>query len=126
MIRITTSGSNKTEKSLSKMTRRRLIKDLDRYGEIGVSLLSSATPVESSLTASAWKYRIKEERNGPRVEWYNTNAGDDGVTSIAILLQYGHATRNGGYVAGRDYINPVIQPMFDKLVNEMWKRVMMA
>lgn len=126
MIGITTSGSDRTTKALHKMKRRQLIRDLNGYGEQGVAILSSATPMDSSLTAAGWKYRVIEERNGPRVEWYNSNPGSDGKTSVAILIQYGHATGTGGWVEGRDYINPAIQPMFDKLVNDMWKRVMMA
>lgn len=126
MIGITTSRVNdKTTKSLRKMKKSELLRDLNRYGAMGVALLASATPVETNLTAQSWKYRIVQERNGPRVEWYNTN--DDGSgTPTVVLIQYGHATKNGGYVVARDFINPAIQPMFDEIINEIWKRVMMA
>jgi len=119
-------GSGSTEKALKKIRKNRLLFDLHTYGKRGVKLLSSATPVESSVTANSWEYRIVQERNGPRIEWYNTHADDAGGTSVAVLIQYGHATKNGGYVQGRDYINPAIQPLFDKLVANIWKRVRLA
>lgn len=126
MISVSSKGdSNKTARSLQKMKRNRLFGNLHQYGQRGVQLLASATPVESSLTANSWEYRIVNERNGPRIEWYNTHDAGNG-TSVAILIQYGHGTKNGGYVIGRDFINPAIQPLFDKLADDVWKKVKSA
>jgi len=94
---------------------------LNKYGERGVSALSSATPVDTGLTASSWQYSINREKDSVSISFENTNI-NNGV-SIAILLQYGHGTRNGGYVQGRDYINPAIQPLFDQIAEEAWKEV---
>lgn len=94
---------------------------LNKYGERGVSALASATPVDTGLTASSWQYSINREKDSVSISFENTNI-NNGV-SIAILLQYGHGTRNGGYVQGRDYINPVIQPLFDQIAEEAWKEV---
>lgn len=126
MIGITVSGKESpTTKALLKMKRTNLLNQLHAYGQRGVRLLASATPVESGLTASSWAYRVVEERNGPRVEWYNTNDAGAG-TSMAVLIQYGHGTKNGGYVQGRDYINPAIQPMFDEIIHGIWEKVKSA
>lgn len=94
---------------------------LDKYGKEGVAALASATPVESSLTSASWYYKIENNKQSARIIFYNSNV-QNGV-SIAVILQYGHATRNGGWVEGRDYINPAIQPIFDKIVAEAWKEV---
>ena len=98
--------------------------DLDRYGREGVAALASATPVDSGLTASSWYYEIARTKEGTTISFKNSNI-NKGVP-IAIILQYGHATRNGGRVEGRDYINPAIQPIFDRLANEAWKEVQKA
>ena len=84
---------------------------LDKYGREGVAALSSATPVDSSLTANSWYYKIENKRGSATITFYNSNI-QNGVP-IAIILQYGHGTRNGGWIEGRDYINPAIQPIFD-------------
>lgn len=97
------------------------IGDLDRFGREGVQALSSATPRDTSLTASAWDYSIERSSNRVSISFNNTNI-QNGVP-IAIILQYGHGTRNGGYVQGRDYINPAIQPIFDKMAEDAWKEV---
>lgn len=94
---------------------------LDKYGREGVAALASATPVDSGLTAKSWKYEVTSKKGIAKVSFYNTNI-QNGVP-IAIILQYGHGTRNGGWVQGRDYINPAIQPIFDKLTNEAWREV---
>lgn len=94
---------------------------LDKYGQQGVAALSSATPVDSGKTASSWYYEIERDKGGAKIAFYNSNV-NKGVP-IAIILQYGHGTRNGGYVQGRDYINPAIQPVFDDIVEEVWKEV---
>ena len=97
------------------------IGDLDRYGREGVAALASATPVDSGLTANSWYYEIKRENGSVTISFHNSNI-QNGVP-IAVILQYGHGTRNGGWVEGRDYINPAIQPVFDKIANDAWEEV---
>lgn len=94
---------------------------LDRYGREGVIALSSATPVESGITASSWDYKVTHDSGSSKIAFYNSHI-NEGVP-IAIILQYGHGTGTGGWVQGRDYINPAIQPIFDKIVNDAWKEV---
>ena len=94
---------------------------LDKYGREGVVALASATPVESGKTAGSWYYEITRQNGSVSIEFYNSNV-NKGVP-IAIILQYGHGTGTGGWVEGRDYINPVIQPLFDKIAEEAWKEV---
>ena len=94
---------------------------LDKYGREGVAALSSATPVDSSLTANSWYYKIENKRGSATITFYNSNI-QNGVP-IAIILQYGHGTRNGGWVEGRDYINPAVRPIFDKIANDAWREV---
>ena len=106
---------------LEKMKRMFDVSMLDKYGREGVAALSAATPVDSGKTASSWTYEIKDIKDGVALTFDNTNI-QNGV-SIAIILQYGHGTRNGGWVEGRDYINPAIQPVFDELANKAWKEV---
>lgn len=97
------------------------IGDLDRYGREGVSALASATPVDSGLTAKSWYYEIENKNGTAKISFYNSNI-QNGVP-IAIILQYGHGTGTGGWVQGRDYINPAIQPVFDKIAENAWKEV---
>lgn len=94
---------------------------LDKYGREGVAALASATPVETGKTANSWYYEIKRQNGSVSLEFYNSNI-IQGVP-IAVILQYGHGTGTGGYVQGRDYINPAIQPLFDKIANDAWKEV---
>lgn len=94
---------------------------LDKYGREGVSALSSATPVDSGKTASCWYYEVEYGSGSATISFYNSNI-NKGVP-IAIILQYGHGTGTGGWVEGRDYINPAIQPVFDKMAEEAWKEV---
>jgi len=91
---------------------------LDRYGRQGVAALQMYTPKDSGETANSWKYEIFNLG----IAWSNTNVTGDG-TPVAILLQYGHGTKNGGYVQGRDYINPALQPIFDEIADNCWKEV---
>ncbi len=122
MIGVTSSGDfRNTRNFIDKILRQDVYSDLNRFGRMGVDALSRATPVDSSLTANSWAYRIIKDRRRPGIEWYNTNAA--GTTSVAILIQYGHATGTGGYVPGRDFINPVMQPIFDRITEEVWKKV---
>lgn len=121
MIGVRTKGDNdKTTKALKRILNGNLFSDLERYGQMGVDALSKATPVESGLTANSWVYKVFRGRK-PGIAWYNTNMA--GGTSIAILIQYGHGTGTGGYVAGRDFINPAIRPLFDKIADDIWKKV---
>ena len=95
--------------------------DLDKYGREGVAALASATPVDSGLTASSWYYTIEHRNGSSSINFHNSNI-QNGVP-IAVILQYGHGTRNGGWVEGRDYINPAIQPIFDRIANDAWREV---
>lgn len=95
--------------------------DLDKYGREGVAALASATPVDSGLTAQSWSYKIEHKQGSATISFHNSNI-QNGVP-IAIILQYGHGTRNGGWVEGRDYINPAIQPVFEKIAEGAWKEV---
>ena len=95
--------------------------DLNKYGRQGVAALASATPVDTGKTASSWSYKIENNNGSISISFENSNI-QEGVP-IAIILQYCHGTRNGGWVEGRDYINPAIQPIFDQIVNEAWKEV---
>lgn len=94
---------------------------LDKYGSEGVAALSSATPIDSGETANSWHYKVESNNGSATISFYNSNI-QNGVP-IAIILQYGHGTGTGGWVQGRDYINPAIQPIFDKIANEAWKEV---
>lgn len=94
---------------------------LDRFGKAGVDALSKATPVDSGLTASSWDYEVEHSKNSVRLSFYNTNI-QNGVP-IAVVLQYGHGTKNGGWVEGSDYINPAIRPIFNRIANESWKEI---
>ena len=94
---------------------------LDKYGRAGVAALSSATPVETGKTASSWYYEIKRQNGSVSIVFNNSNI-NKGVP-IAIILQYGHGTGNGGWVQGIDYINPAIQPIFTEMANEAWREV---
>ena len=94
---------------------------LDKYGRAGVAALASATPTETGLTASSWYYEIKRQNGSVSIEFKNSNV-NKGVP-IAIILQYGHGTGTGGWVEGRDYINPAIQPIFDQIAESAWKEV---
>ena len=97
---------------------------LQRYANYGVQALSSATPIESGKTASSWSYEIVDDGKSASICWYNSNI-NKGV-NIAIILQYGHGTRNGGYVKGIDYINPALRPIFEELADKIWKEVTSA
>lgn len=95
--------------------------DLDQFGKRGVDALSNATPVKTGLAAQSWYYKITKTKDSATILFCNSDI-ENGVP-IAIILQYGHATKNGGWVEGRDYINPSIQPIFDELAKNAWKEV---
>ena len=123
MIRLKCEGSFKnTENFLNKGKNIAITARLEQYGRECVAALASATPVDTGLTADSWGYEITRTRNSFTISLNNSNV-NDGVP-IAIILQYGHGTRNGGYVVGRDYINPAVQPIFDRITSELWKEVL--
>ena len=122
MIRITTKGDfNNTFRFLNKMSKFQINKILEKYGQMGVEALRSATPVDSGKTAESWGYEISVGKEGATIHLTNTNQ-NKGVY-IAVILQYGHGTGTGGYVQGVDYINPAIRPIFDKIAEEAWMEV---
>ncbi len=125
MITIESNGSfAKTEAFFQAMKRKQIFSALDHYGRLGVSALQQATPVDSGQSARSWSYEILRDGKSYSIIWTNSNivAG----TPVVILLQYGHGTGTGGYVEGRDFINPAIQPIFDKISTEVWKAVTSA
>ena len=112
---------SKTIKFLNKVKNVKINNILSKYGEIGVNALSQATPKDSGVTSRSWNYKIEVNNDNAYIVWYNTNVVK-GV-NIAVILQYGHGTRNGGWVEGRDYINPAMKPIFDKIADQVWKEV---
>lgn len=112
---------SKLTRYLEKVSKLSRVGDLDKYGRAGVTALASATPVDSGLTASSWYYKIERDNDRIAITFANSNI-QNGVP-IAIILQYGHGTRNGGWVQGRDYINPAIQPIFDQIADSAWREV---
>ena len=125
MIKIKHRGSFKhLEKFMKNADKETCLAILERYGRIGCAALASATPKESGETAAAWGYQIEKTSSGYSVVWTNSNV-QDGV-NIAIILQYGHGTGTGGYVQGKDYINPALGPVFDGLARDAWKEIMSA
>lgn len=122
MIRLKTNGDFvNTRRYFERVKQAARINVLEKYAQAGVNALVSATPKDSGMTASSWYYTIKRQNGKAVIEFCNSHV-NKGV-NIAIILQYGHGTGTGGYVAGRDYINPAIQPIFDKLVEDAWKEV---
>lgn len=122
MIQIRQKGDfAKLTRYLEKTKKTARLADLDKYGREGVAALASATPVDTGLTANSWYYEVIKTNGSIAITFFNSNI-QNGVP-IAIILQYGHGTRNGGWVQGRDYINPAIQPIFDRIVEDAWREV---
>ena len=122
MISASASGDfGETIGYLEKMQAGDAFKNLSGFAEMGINALAQATPVETGETAHSWGARIGAKGNFYFIEWFNT--AEDGGPPIAILIQYGHGTGTGGYVAPRDFINPAMRPVFDKIVDEIWKKV---
>lgn len=122
MIRISHSGNFKNTEGLFKRVKeQRYLRALKKYAQRGVEALSEATPVDTGKTASSWSYEIVVTREGYTIYWDNGNVNRG--MSIALLLQYGHGTRNGGFVEGRDYINPALRPIFDEMADKAWQEV---
>ena len=122
MITFESRGSfKKTESFLASLSKQSIPRTLEKYARRGVSALESSTPEESGLTATSWDYEITSSRGSHSIVWTNDNIVD-GVP-VAILLQYGHGTGTGGYVQGKDFINPAIKPIFDQIAQDVWKAV---
>lgn len=122
MITIHTTGNfNNTERFLDRIAKGRFYSKLNRYGEQGVKALAAATPMDSGETAASWYYEVEDNGNQASIIWKNSHV-NKGV-NIAIILQYGHGTGTGGYVEGRDYINPAIRPIFDDIAEAVWMEV---
>lgn len=122
LISLVSKGDfSNTKGFFSNMLRRKYLNVLSKYGQLGVEMLAANTPVDTGLLASSWSYEITEDSSGMSIVW--TNSDIENGANVAILLQYGHATRNGGYVKGIDYINPALQPVFDKLAEAAWREV---
>lgn len=125
MITFESKGDFKrTDSFLAKLLKRDIYSSLDKYGQKGVAALSSATPMESGLAANSWRHEVKKEGRGYSITWLNSDI-ENGFP-VAIMLQYGYGTGTGGYVQGRDYINPAIEPIFDKIAESVWKEVTSA
>lgn len=112
---------SKTNSMLQRMLENVDLSILDKYGRKGIQLLESATPVDTGVTAASWYYTIEHDKNQATLTFNNSNVVRG--MSVALLIQYGHATRTGGWVEGLDYINPALQPLFEELANEAWKEV---
>jgi len=125
MITYSSSGDfSKMEAFLTKMRKGNIYSSLDRAGQEGVDVLSRMTPRDSGNTAGSWSYEIVSDSKSYSIIWSNSNMADG--TPVAVLIQLGHGTRTGGYVQGRDYINPALQPIFDRIANDVWKEVTSA
>lgn len=125
MITFEQSGSFKnTEAFLQRIAKSRLSGILDGFGQEGVTALSKATPVESGIAANSWGYNVTQSKAGFSITW--TNRDTESGFPVAVMLQYGYATGTGGYVQGRDYINPAMKPIFDKIADKVWKAVTSA
>lgn len=122
MIKFTQKGDfSRTFDFLKKAKEQQFLRILEKYGKEGVNALSSATPVDTGLTASSWYYKIERNGNLATLSFCNSNIQNE--IPIAIILQYGHGTGTGGWVEGRDYINPAIQPVFNKIAKQAWEEI---
>lgn len=122
MITIESQGDWKlTRNWFDRMTKLDLALIMNQFGKEGVSALKTATPSKSGETAASWNYEVTRKGNNWKITWTNSHVNKG--ANIAVLIQYGHGTRNGGYVVGRDYINPAIRPVFDKIAAKAWKEV---
>lgn len=123
-IVVTNRGSfRNTEAFLRRMEQRTYLAQLAKFGPIGVTALKGATPIDTSLTANSWYYEIIDRPGYYSIHWLNSHIEEPGRIPVAVLLQYGHATQNGGYVQARDYINPAMRTVFDQIAADMWKEV---
>lgn len=124
-INLESRGSfTRMDKFLQKMSKGELYRQLEKYAKEGVAALAAATAVDSGKTSTSWGYEIKISKRSASISW--TNSHIEGGAPVAIMLQYGHGTGTGGYVQGRDYINPAMRPIFDKIADNVWKAVTSA
>ena len=125
MLKVSSEGDFKrTEKFLNTMRSGSIFRNLERFGRIGVDALSSATPVDTGRAAHSWTYQVWVSGSVYSISWLNTDI--EGGLNVIILLQYGHGTGTGGYVQGRDFINPAMRPVFDKIAEGVWREVLNA
>lgn len=125
MISITTRGSFKnTDAFLNRMQKLDIATVLKTYGERGVAALRDATPYDTGNSAGSWDYEVVVSQRAVSITWTNSNI-QSGIP-VVILLQYGHGTGTGGYVQGRDFINPALKPIFDEIADKVWKAVTSA
>jgi hypothetical protein len=117
-----TGSYDQTERFLKNLAGDKIYRNLDNLARRGVAALASATPTETGVTAASWDYKIQNSRSAVKITWTNSHVDSTG-TPIVIMLQYGHGTGTGGYVQGRDFINPAIIPVFDDILNEVWGSV---
>lgn len=110
-----------TKNFLANLKKRNFINKLDKYGQMGVDALREATPKDTGKTANSWYYEIEETRDSVTIRWLNSNTNRS--IPIALLIQYGHATRDGGWISGKDYINPALKPIFDAIAKSAWEEV---
>lgn len=123
-ISVKVRGSHKqTENYLRKMQRRAYFQILEKYGRIGVQALQRATPENSGLTAESWTYEIISRPGYYSIQWLNTHVEEPGHIPIAVLIQYGHGTKQGAWISGRDYINPAMRDIFNQIVRDLWREV---
>lgn len=122
MVSVKVEGNyTKTEKFLRKIENLLLLGKLDEYGRMGVEALSANTPRDTGLTAESWDYEFHYSSDSFSIIWTNSNISK--YIPVALLIQYGHGTKDGGYVQGIDYINPAMKPVFDKIEASLWKEV---
>lgn len=122
MLGVTTSGSFKnTDAFFKRMQSSDIQKTVKKYGVKGMDALSNATPEDTGETAKSWKYEVTKKPGEITIGWHNTH--EEKGLPIAILVQYGHATRDGGYIPGRDFVNPAMRPVFDQISDEVWRQV---
>ena len=121
-ITFRTKGNfKKTNNFMKEILHRDYMSIIEKYAKEGLEALIANTPIDTGLTAASWSYEIVQEKDKTVINWKNSNI--QGYVNIALILQYGHATRNGGWVKGVDYINPTLQPIFDKMAEEVWDEV---
>lgn len=114
-----------TDRFLKKMRRKEIFRALDHFGGMGVAALASVTPVDTGHTAASWSFEVQKSGSSYSITWTNDHI-IPGHGPLVIMLQYGHGTGTGGYVQGRDFINPAIKPVFDKIADSVWKEVVNA
>lgn len=122
MFKVTHKGNfNNFERFCNRVLKRNYLNILADYCQRGVEALRDATPSDSGETAAAWGYEIESEKGITTI--YFTNSHVNNGVNIAILLIYGHGTRNGGYVQGNDFVTPALEPIFQELADKMWREV---